>query len=126
MHKYELLRQRADEFLRVLEEFAQVDRDVEDFKRMFMPWYERIQRREIRLPCYDYQLSIYFTNSDISPLAERYSLGGQPNPLAMADTLFCEAMRDWLSDPLYLERLKVEGEQPSATLDQQPPLEEEE
>lgn len=125
MHKYQLLRQRADQLLSALEEYAKADSDVEDFKRRFMPWYEKVQRREIRLPCYEYQLSLYFTNPDLSPLAERYSYGQPPNPLSDAVACFSEAMGDWLSDPLFLERLKASGEKPDAILDEQPPPAEE-
>lgn len=121
MHKYQLLRQRADEFLLILKEYSRIDPDVEDFRNWFMPWYLRIQRREIRLPCYEYQLSNYFVNPDLSPLAERYTWGQPSNRLSDADARFSEAMRDWLSDPLYLARLKAAGEEPSAILDEPPP-----
>jgi len=126
MHKYQLLRQRAEEFHRLLEEYANVDPDVEDFKNRFQPWYERIQRREIRLPCYDYQLYRYFVNSDLSPLAERYLYGiHETHPLPLASAYMSEAMTDWLSDPSYLEQLRKAGEKPSANLDEDPPPEEE-
>jgi len=125
VHKYQLLRQRADEFLRVLEEYAKTDPDVETFKGWFMPWYERIQRREIKLPCYDYKLGVYFANPDLSPLAERYFFGQPPNSLRTADTNFGEAIGDWLSSPRYVAQIKAAGEEPSAILDEQPPPEEE-
>lgn len=126
MHKYQLLRQRAEEFRRVLEEYAKVDPDVEDIKNWFQPWYERIQRREIRLPCYDYRLNAYFVNPDLSPLAERYFWGTQGNhTLAHVSFLFSEAMNDSLSDPHYLERIREAGEEPSAILTETPPQEEE-
>lgn len=126
MHKYQLLRQRAEEFRLALEEYAKVDPDVEDIKNWFQPWYERIQRREIRLPCYDYQLYRYFVNSDLSPLAERYFWGTQgKHPLVHASALFSEAIRDRLSDPYYLEQFRKDGEKPSAILTEPPPPEEE-
>lgn len=126
MHKYQLLRQRAEEFRRVLEEYAPTDPDVEDFRLRFMRWYERIQRREIRLPCYEYQLSIYFTNPDLSPLSERYFWRTHgKHPLSRADTLFSEAILDRLSDPYYLDQIRVAGEEPSAILSEPPPPEEE-
>jgi hypothetical protein len=99
------------------------DPDVADFLQFWMPWYERIQRREIRLPCYDYKLSLYFTNSDLSPLAERYGFSGHRLGEVMA--LFGQAMRDSLSSPIYLEQLKARGETPGAILDELPPPEEE-
>jgi hypothetical protein len=124
MHKYQLLRERADAFRVVLEEYAQKDRDVADFLQRWMPWYERIQRREIRLPCYDYKLTIYFTNPELSPLSERYSRVANDR-LSHWCSLFDEAMRDWLSSPVYLKSLQEQGEQPSAILDELPPPEEE-
>lgn len=74
MHKYQLLRLRAEELRTVLEEYAQKDDDVADFLQRWMPWYDRVQRREIRLPCYEYRLGIYFANPDLSPLAESMGL----------------------------------------------------
>ena len=124
MHKYELLRQRADEFRAVLEEYAQKDDDVADFLQRWIPWYERIQRREIRLPCYEYGLSIYFTNPDLSPLAERYFLK-ENTRLGMTCALFNEAILDWLSSPILLSQQKARGVTPSAILDELPPPEEE-
>ena len=109
MHKYQLLRQRAEEFRRVLEEYAKADRDVEDFKNRFQPWYERASQRELRLPCYEYQLGTYFNNPDISPLVERYSFALPRHPLAEASTHFSEAIRDRLSDPLYLDQIRQGG-----------------
>lgn len=125
MHKYQLLRLRAEELRAVLEEYAQKDDDVADFLQRWMPWYERIQRREIRLPCYEYRLGIYFANPDLSPLAERYGFANHCNPLSDAEANFAEAIGDWLSDPLYLARMKASGENPDITLDEPPPPEEE-
>jgi len=125
MHKYELLRQRAEEFRVVLEDYAQKDPDVADFLQRWMPWYECIQRREVRLPCHDYRLGIYFANPDLSPLAERYGFGAEDNQLITGWVRFQEAIRDDLSSPLYRERLESKGVTPSAILDEFPPLEEE-
>lgn len=123
MHKYELLCQRAEEFRVLLEEYAQKDLDVADFLQRWMPWYERIQRREIRLPCYDYRLGSYFFNPDLSPLPDRYVFTN--HQLAIACARFDEAMVDWLSSPIYLEQLRANGEIPSAILNELPPPEEE-
>jgi hypothetical protein len=125
MHKYQLLRQRAEELRALLLEYSEVDSEVEHFMGLWMPWYERVQRREIRLPCYEYKLSIYFTNPDLSRLAERYEYASPRHALAEAVTSFSEAMRDSLSGPNYLAMLKAAGEEPSAVLDELPPPEEE-
>lgn len=125
MHKYQLLRLRAEELRVMLEKYAAIDSDVADFLRRWMPWYERIQRREIRLPCYEYRLGIYFANPDLSPLAERYGFAAAPHPLSSAEAKFGEAIGDWLSDPLYLARMKASGESPDIALDEPPPPEEE-
>ena len=125
MHKYQLLRKRAEEFRSRLEERAKVDSDVEAFLMLWMPWYERIQRREIRLPCYEYRMGAYFENPDVSPLAEKYSYVTPQHPVARASTGLSEAMRDWLSDPLYIEKIRATGKEPSAILDEEPPPEEE-
>ena len=126
MHKYQLLRQRAEEFRFVLEEYAQNDSDVADFLERWMPWYERIQRREIRLPCNEYSLDRYFINPDASPLADRYGAILNPhNRLFGAAGDFFVAMRDWLSDPSYLTHLRKIGELPDLIPDEPPPAEEE-
>ena len=125
MHKYQLLRQRADEFLSALEEYSKTDSNVEDLKGWFMPWYAKIQRREIRLPCHEYQLNHYFSNPDLSPIAEKYAYVTPMHPLATASGRLSDAMGDWLSDPAYLARLKTAGEQPSVILNELPPPDEE-
>ena len=124
MHKYQLLRQRAEEFRIVLEEYAKKDPDVADFLERWMPWYERIQRREIRLPCYEYKLGIYFTNPDLSPIAIRYSWENPSHPLSNASAEFSAAMRDWLSQTWYLDRLRLANELPDLIPDEPPPPEE--
>ena len=125
MHKYQLLRLRADELKAVLEEYASRDSDVEFFFKLWMPWYEKIQRREIRLPCHEYSLGIYFANPDLSPLAERYGFVALPNLLEKTYTNFDAAIGDWLSDPLYLARVNAAGEDPDIVLDEAPPPDEE-
>ena len=50
MHKYELLRLRAEEFRVTLEKYAKEDEDLKWFWSQWEPLYERIMRREIRLP----------------------------------------------------------------------------
>ena len=125
MHKYQLLRLRAEELRAVLEEYAQKDGDVADFLQRWMPWYERIQRREIRLPCYEYGLGIYFANPDLSPLAERYGFAAAPNPLIDTQALFGEAIRDWLSSPLFLSQLTAEERARKIIPDEPAPADEE-
>jgi len=124
MHKYELLRLRAEEFRNVLEEYAEKDPDVAEFLQRWMPWYGRICRREIRLPCSEYRLGVYFANPDLSPLVERYRFG-KANRLDEAVLNFNMAMSDWLSDPKYVAQLKARGEQPDIVPGEPPPPEEE-
>jgi hypothetical protein len=125
MHKYQLLRQRAEEFRLVLEEYARKDPDVADFLERWMSWYEKIQRREIRLPCYEYKLSIYFTNPDLSPMAIRYHWENLHHPLCLASAKFSAAIRDDLSHQPYLDGLRASGELPDIIPDEPPPPEEE-
>lgn len=109
----------------VLEEYAKKDSDVAFFLQLWLPWYKKVQQREIRLPCYAYKLSIYFTNPDLSPLAERYNFDNASNNLLEAVCNFGEAMDDSLSDPSYLARLQEAGEPPGLVPDEPPPPEEE-
>lgn len=125
MHKYQLLRQRAEEFRVILEEFSKKDSDVAFFLRLWLRWYNKVQQREIRLPCNDYKLFVYFANPDLSPLAERYGFDNANNKLFSAASNFDTAMRDYLSDPEYLARLQKWGEVPELVPDEQPPPEEE-
>jgi hypothetical protein len=125
MHKYQLLRQRANELHAMLIEYSRTDSDVDNFMNFWLPWYERVKRREILIPCYDYKLGIYFANPDLSPLAVRYGYATPRHPLADAVTNFSEAIGDRLSDPNYLAQLLAAGEEPSAILDEKPPPEEE-
>lgn len=125
MHKYELLRQRADEFLQVLETYAKTDSDVEWLLDKYRPWYEKIQQRKIRLPVFDFKVTNCLWNVDISPLADRYGIGNPIHPIATTAAELGSALRDDLSDPIYMEKLKSHGEKPSAILDELPPPDEE-
>jgi hypothetical protein len=134
MHKYELLRLRAEELRGVLEEYARKDPDVRDFLDLWMPWYERIQRREIRLPCYEYKLDVYFFHTDITPnFLCRFIAKFDPNigwvslnhPLGNAIRNFSTAIRDDLSDANYLDHLKQSNTCPDLIPDEPPPPEEE-
>lgn len=125
MHKYQLLRQRAEEFHVLLVEYAQKDADVAGFMLSWTPWYERIQRRGIRLPCYDCQLGIYFTNSSFSPLAKRYGTASEANPLGDAWEQFEIAMLDRLSSPAYLAEMRANGVEPEIFPEALPPPAEE-
>lgn len=116
LNKVELLRQRAEKFHRLLEEYSANDSDVADFKRRFLPWYQKIMDGKIVPPNHDYRLGVYFTNPDLSPLADRYFNKNPAHPLAEAEIRFGEAIRDRLSDPAYLRRLRENGEEPSAVL----------
>lgn len=75
MDKTVLLKQRAIEFQTLLEEYAKIDDDVEDFLRRIMPWFDKLKNNQVTPPDYDYKLSIYFTNPDLSPLAKDKSMG---------------------------------------------------
>ena len=94
MDKYQLLRLQAEKFRLVLEQYAEKDPDVAWFLGRWMPWYERIQRKEIVLPCYDYKLGIYFSNPDLSPMAIKYSWENLSHPLGNASAEFSVAMLD--------------------------------
>ena len=104
MDKYKLLSDRAKSFQVMLERYAKTDKDVADFLQRILPWFQRIEHGEIVLPCYDYKLSIYFSNPDLSSLAERYGFTG--HELGEACSAFSEAIYDWLSDPGYVKRLE--------------------
>lgn len=84
------LKQEADNLRMLLERYSKTDSEVEDFLRRITPWFERIDRGEITPPCRDYRLSVYFTNPDLSPLAERY-LGHE---LGRAEASFCCTILD--------------------------------
>lgn len=134
MHKYQLLRLRAEEFRVVLEKYAKEDKDVEWFLEKWMLWYERIQRREIRLPCYEYKLGIYFSLREITPnFLTRYvavftkDSGWKDlmHPLGYAESNFSAAILDRLSQSWYLRQLRSAGEEPELVPDEPPPPDEE-
>ncbi|MEO8005434.1 MAG: hypothetical protein ABI771_11050, partial [Betaproteobacteria bacterium] len=89
------------------------------------PWYERIERREIRLPCYDYKLGVYFSNPFFSPLAKRYGAASETNPLGSAWEKFEIAILDRLSSPAYLADMRESGTEPDLIPDEPAPLDEE-
>ena len=109
----------------MLAEYARRDADVAEFLEGWTPWYERIQRREIRLPCYDYKLGAYFTNPFFSPLAERYGARSESNPLGGASENFEMALLDRLSSPDYVAEMRANGTEPEIIPDEAPPPEEE-
>jgi hypothetical protein len=125
MHKYQLLRIRAKEFHTALVEYALEDTDVANFLHGWMPWYERIQRREVGLPCYDYKLGAYFKNPYFSPLAERYGATNEANPLGSASERFEMALLDRLSSPDYVAEMRANGIEPELIPDEPPSPEEE-
>lgn len=77
------------EFL--LEEYAKRDNDVLDFLERIRPWFLKIRKGEISLPCNEYNLYQYFANSDLSPLTERY----QHHELGRAEAIFSCIIRGW-------------------------------
>lgn len=91
MHANNLLLNEAEKFKALLEKYSESDPDVEDFLRRFMPWFEKINKGEVIVPCYEYQLFIYFSNPDLSPLAERYA----GKELGRADAVFTSVIRGW-------------------------------
>lgn len=125
MHKYELLRLRAEQLRTVLEEYAKKDEDVAWFLERWMPLYEKIMRREVSLPCYDYQLDKYFVNPDLSKMAETYHYKNSNHPLNMASGAFSCAIRDRYSDPQFVASLREKGELLDLIPDEPPPLDEE-
>jgi hypothetical protein len=134
MHKYQLLRLRAEEFRVALEKYAETDSDVEWFLERWMPWCEKIMKRELRIPCYEYNLGIYFFSGEVNPnFLTRYvaefkkDLGWHDlkHPLGTAASNFSAAIRDELSDPQYLARIKAAGERPEIIPDEPPPPDEE-
>lgn len=93
MDKLNVLKQKAIEFQKLLEKYAETDDDVEDFLRRITPWFVRISNNKVELPCNEYQLSVYFTNPDLSPLADKYLFSG--TELGKASSEFTAAIRGW-------------------------------
>lgn len=90
-HQTDHLKQKAIEFESLLTTYAQSDDDVQDFLNRMQPWFLKIKREEINLPCYEWQLSNYFSNPDLSPLAERY-MGTDLGRMCSAFTLAMRCM----------------------------------
>lgn len=130
MHKYEVLRHCAEEFRLQLEKYAKEDlkhkSELEWFIRQWMPLYEKVMRKEVRIPDYDYQLSSYFTNPDLSRMAETYHYKNLNHPLGQASSAFSCAIRDCFSDSQFTESLRARGESLELIPDELPPPEEEE
>jgi hypothetical protein len=134
MHKYQLLRLRTEEFRVALEKYAEIDSDVEWFLERWMPWCEKIIKRELRIPCCEYNLGIYFFSGEVKPnFLTRYvaefkkDVGWHDlkHPLGTAASNFSVAIRDDLSDPQYITRIKASGENLEIIPDEPPPPDEE-
>lgn len=129
MHKYEVLRHCAEEFRLALEKYAKEDvehkSELEWFIHQWMPLYDKVMRREVRIPCYDYKLSIYFTNPDLSKMAETYHYKTPGHPLSKASSDFSCAIRDDFSDRQFVADLRKHGESLDLIPDEPPPPEEE-
>jgi hypothetical protein len=124
MHKYQWLRICADEFKKQLEEYAKTDVDVARFLKIWMPLYEKIQRREIRLPYRRYGGNIeFYGNDEWFPLVRKYGVGAPKNSLRDAESKFSDAINDDFSDKWYCDRLKERGGK--NPVDEPPPPEEE-
>jgi hypothetical protein len=123
MHKYQWLRICADEFKKQLEEYAKTDEDVAQFLKNWMPLYEKIQRKEVRLPYQGWYGQMEFHRDDYFPMARKYGLGGPKNPLGDAQVKFSIAINDWYSFPRWGHFKTEEMKNP---LDEPPPPEEEE
>lgn len=93
MDKIIELKAKADTFRALLEKHAKDDPDVADFLERIKPWFEKINNNQIVLPCEAYSLSIYFTNPDLSPLAEKYLYSG--SELGHASSDFSACIRGW-------------------------------
>lgn len=129
MHKYEVLRHCAEEFRLALEKYAKEDTkhksELEWFVERWMPWYDRVMQKKIRLPCYEYQLDKYFVNPDLSKMAETYHYENPRHPLNVAAGAFSCAIRDRYSDPQFVADLREHGESLDLIPDELPPPEEE-
>ena len=129
MHKYEVLRHCAEEFRLQLEKYAKEDlehkSELEWFIRQWMPLYEQVMRKEVRIPDYDYQLDKYFVNPDLSKMAETYHYKKPGHPLNLAAGAFSCAMRDRYSDAKFAADLRKNNESVELIPDAPPPPEEE-
>jgi len=129
MHKYEVLRHCAEEFRLALEKYAKEDvkhkSELEWFIQQWMPWYEKIKHRDVRLPCYEYKLDKYFTNPDLSNMAETYHYTNPNHPLNKAAGDFYCAIMDRYSDQKFVAQLKEKFESLDLIPDEPPPPEEE-
>jgi hypothetical protein len=124
MHKYQWLRLCAEEFKKQLEEYAKTDEDVAQFlEKRWMPLYEKIQRREIRLPYLKYVGDYEFHRDDYFPMARKYGDGAPENPLGKAQAEFSRAIRDCFSSDRYIKLLQKDGRK--NPVDEPPPPEEE-
>jgi hypothetical protein len=119
MHKYQWLRICAEEFKRQLEEYAKTDEDVASFLKWWMPLYEKIQRREIRLPYEGYNNVAFHGDEDWFPLSRKY----KSSALMRAECKFDDAINDHFSKKWYCDRLKGWGGK--NPVDEPPPPEEE-
>jgi hypothetical protein len=126
MHKYQWLRICAEEFKKQLEEYAKTDKDVAQFLKRWMPLYEKIQRREIRLPYRGYnnfEFTIHACDvCPMSPLAKKYGVYAVKNPLSEAQNNFSAAIDDDFSSDWYIRSLKEVGRK--NPVDEPPPPEE--
>jgi hypothetical protein len=130
MHKYEVLRRCAEEFRLQLEKYAKEDlehkSELEWFIQQWMPWHKKVMCKEIRLPCYEaYGLGIYFTNPDLSKMAETYHYINPSHPLNRASSQYFCAVADRYSDPRFIADLRASGESLDLIPDEYPPPEEE-
>lgn len=89
------LQAKAHAFRTLLSKYAKTDPDVADFLQRVLPWFDKVDRGEISPPCYEYSLFIYFTNPDLSPLAEKYTYAQSNHELSQASAEFSQAMRGW-------------------------------
>jgi hypothetical protein len=98
MSKQEYLMTCADEFLRLLKKYANEDGDVQKVLEFFLPWYGKVKKGVITPPCYNYTLNVYFTNPDISSIAQKYFYdSGGTHELSIAAANFWAAMYDRVS-----------------------------
>lgn len=93
MNKLDELKAKANTFQILLEKYAINDADVADFLEKIKPWFEKINNGQIVSTCDDYDLSIYFTNPDPSPLAEKYLYSG--SELGHASSDFSACIHGW-------------------------------